>query len=1146
MGWQPLASDLSQRRDRYDALVIGSGYGGAVSASRLARALKPDGNRVSVALFERGREVRPGEFPDTALAAAESFQAQVESTHLGRQDALYDFHAGPDISVFKGCGLGGTSLVNAGVSLEPDARVFDDPAWPEALRADLHEGLAAGYARARAMLTPRPYPRAQPTPAKWSALSDMAAREGLSCSMPPINVHFGAPEANAAGVIQPGCTGCGDCVSGCNVGAKNTLAMNYLPDAAAFGAHLFVQVRVTRVAPLPDDGGWRVYYRRLGVGRERFDAPEESVDASVVILSAGTLGSTELLLRSRAELSLSAAVGTRLSGNGDIIAFGYDIKDRVNGVGMGVEPPDPRDPVGPCITGLIDRRDADEPMDAGYVVEEGSIPGALAPLMAGFFSAARELGAAATARGTPSRPHLENTTASFVLGPRHGAVAHTQTYLVMAHDDAGGRMSLEDDTLVLRWPGVGDARTVSRPNRWLAESTAAQDGVYVRDPLWTRVLGRRLVTVHPLGGCPMGQSAATGAVDHAGRVFRGTGDGVHRGLYVADGSIMPRSLGVNPLLTITALAERNVALLAAEAGWRIDYTSATPPRSLPERAGRVGVRFTERMRGALAPVGRSAGQACELIVTVESEDVDELVHALDHPAGLSGTVTCALFGPDPLEIQEGSFALFIDDPDTVETKVMRYRFNVEAPGRTLQFTGQKFVRQHGGLTVWTDTTTLYVDVREAGREEVVARGELRLGMEDFIRQLGTMATPGARDGNERLRAMAAFGRYFAGTLFETYGGLLTKYPTLLPARTPAAQPLHRRGRALRAPQPSVHLVTTADGKVLRLTRYCAGPRGPVLLIHGLGVSSRIFSIDTIDTNLVEALTVQGFDVWLLDYRASIALPLSSSPYTGDDVAEFDVPAAVAEVLRQSSTQSLQIVAHCFGANATFMALMRGLRGVRSIVFSQVAGHLIPPTANRLRAGLHIPEFLERLGMRTLSATVPAEVDWHERLLAAAGAVDPAALFGELCTSTVCHRISFLYAPLFHHANLNQATHDALDEMFGVACIEAFEHLSLMIRRGHVVEHDGRDSYLPDGGGPGLAALRDRPLDILFLHGALNQCYLPEGTAQDAITLTRVLGNERVRRLVIPEYGHIDCIFGRNAARDVYPHIVEHLYRCATT
>ena len=130
---------------------------------------------------------------------------------------MYDFHVNEDISVFLGCGLGGTSLINANVSLPPEPRVLEDERWPEELRADLDSRLDAGFDRAAEMLKPQPYPADFPRLPKLDALAKAAAAVdgGDDFYRPPINVTF-EDGVNHVGVEQRACILCGDCVSGCN------------------------------------------------------------------------------------------------------------------------------------------------------------------------------------------------------------------------------------------------------------------------------------------------------------------------------------------------------------------------------------------------------------------------------------------------------------------------------------------------------------------------------------------------------------------------------------------------------------------------------------------------------------------------------------------------------------------------------------------------------------------------------------------------------------------------------------------------------------------------------------------------------------------------------------------------------------------
>ena len=266
---------------------------------------------------------------------------------------------------------------------------MDDPRWPQAVRDDVASGLADGFRRATEMLKPTPYPTDFPTLPKLEALEQSAGALNGQFSRPPINVSF-TDGVNHVGVEQHACILCGDCVTGCNHGAKNTVLMNYLPDARNHDAEIFTEVGVRRLER--QGAKWVVHYELLESGREAFDAPELSLTADLVVLAAGTLGSTELLLRSRAGgVAMSDHVGERFTGNGDVVAFSYNSDQSIDGVGFGARDPENRAPVGPCITGLIDMRNQPE-LDRGMVIEEGSLPGSI-----GSFLPAPLAGAAAVA-----------------------------------------------------------------------------------------------------------------------------------------------------------------------------------------------------------------------------------------------------------------------------------------------------------------------------------------------------------------------------------------------------------------------------------------------------------------------------------------------------------------------------------------------------------------------------------------------------------------------------------------------------------------------------------------------------------------------------------------------------------------------------
>jgi cholesterol oxidase len=520
---QRLASPIDLMKPDYDVIVIGSGYGGGVAASRLARAGQ------SVCVIERGREVVTGEFPSRLPELRRELQINGGKMRSGSRTGLYDFRLGADIHVLVGCGLGGGSLINAGVALKPEPRVFADPSWPEAMRDGL---LDLGYARAAAMLRPARHGKASSL-TKYRALEAASACFGTPPVIAPVAVSFEA-NVNPAGVAQEACTLCGDCCSGCNVGAKNTIAMTYLPDAHHHGAEMFTELTVSHVAK--EGSGWRVSFRPTADP----DAAPGTVDAKTVVLAAGTLGSTEILLRSRERgLKLSDRLGEGFSANGDIIAFALGKETKVNAIGVGHPLKFDGDPVGACVTGQIELPDPDN-FEHGLTIQEGVLPSALAPLLPVFFiSGGRLLGAAQ----------------SLIKGVYQGPLTHLHTFFVVSHDEAKRRIHLDKGAVKIDWPNVAEQGVYARVDEALTKVAGSVGARYIKSPLAATASGTKPATAHPLGGCGMGQDANTGVVNHKCQVFS-KGESVHAGLYVCDGSVIPRSIGVNPLLTITALTER--------------------------------------------------------------------------------------------------------------------------------------------------------------------------------------------------------------------------------------------------------------------------------------------------------------------------------------------------------------------------------------------------------------------------------------------------------------------------------------------------------------------------------------------------------------------------------------------------------------
>ncbi|QSQ20039.1 hypothetical protein JY651_32825 [Pyxidicoccus parkwayensis] len=525
-------------------------------------------------------------------------------------------------------------------------------------------------------------------------------------------------------------------------------------------------------------------------------------------------------------------------------------------------------------------------------------------------------------------------------------------------------------------------------------------------------------------------------------------------------------------------------------------------------------------------VGRAADSPFEFTVTITADDIDQMVRDSSHMSRLEGTVVAPALSATPLTVREGWFSLFARDPDRALTRKMNYGMPMTtSDGKAFYMEGFKTIHDDLGPDLWSDTTTLYITLHE-GRDAngpVLGKGIVKIEVADFKKQLASMEAVNAKSPAEALRAVAKLGEFFTGVLSEIYGGIFAQSSIFNPSAPPRPQRKPRLG------EPDVHFVNTRDGVRLRLTRYEGGRKGPVMLSPGFGTSSLAWTIDTTEQNLPEFLYERGYDVWTFDYRASPALPSASTQFSLDDIALYDYPAAVDTVRSVSGADDVQMVAHCVGSLTLLMSMTAGLEGIRSVVSSQLTLHPVGPTLNEIKAGLYLASFLSTLGVDTLNTDFDTESDWQDRVYDTLLRLYPTQ---QRCNSPVCRRILFMYGEVYKHEQLNDATHDALHEMFGISNMTTFKQISLMLRKGHAVSAEGEEVYLPN-----IHRLR---LPMAFIHGAENRLFLPRGSQETFKLLSEKNGPDYYVRHVIPDYAHMDCFIGKNANRDVYPLVVAEL------
>jgi cholesterol oxidase len=577
------------------------------------------------------------------------------------------------------------------------------------------------------------------------------------------------------------------------------------------------------------------------------------------------------------------------------------------------------------------------------------------------------------------------------------------------------------------------------------------------------------------------------------------------------------------------------------------------------------LRFTERMAGFVSAVepdrvrGTAGGtevfragwaQGCddstriEFVLTIRVEDLDALLVRPATPADVTGTAVAPALSPTALTVVGGQFRLLVHNPDRVETWNMFYDLSlVSAAGERFELHGFKVLRERPGFNAWRDTTTLFVTVTsEHPRTRLF--GIMRLTPSDLVRQVRTMQVLHVRDSQRRLEYLAAFLKRFAHSLIRIYGGPLdeaARFPQLAPAgswdpptldllKGPVAPELHwmdARKHWHRARQPDEYAR-------LCLTRYPGGSKGPVMLAPGFGMAASSFLTPTIKPNLVEFLVENAYDVWLFDYRASINLPkAAASPFTLDNIATEDWPDGVEAVKRLANVHGVQVVGHCVGSVTLLMGLLSSkVTDVCSVVCSQFTTQPMTSRFNLLKAYVRVSQLLGVTGARYVEPPVRRSF-LHYALDIALRAVPMAR--EERCGLAECRWINAVYGLTHRHAQLNDATHQRLIDEFGISQLHAFSHIAVMMRKHRALSYREEDIYLPQ-------VSRLERIPIHFLIGEHNYIFFPPGSFQTIRWLKAKNPRGDYGHTHLREYAHLDGMVGRDASKDVYPAILDHLNR----
>ena len=520
--------------DRYDFVIIGSGFGGSVSALRLAE------KGYHVLVIEEGKRWASQDFPKSNWNLRKFlWMPRLGCTGIQRADWL------GDVLVLGGVGVGGGSLVYANTLLVPPDEAFAS-GWPsgESLRADL----APCFETARRMLGATPPPRTWPAEEHLRAFG-RSLGEGARFTQPEVGVLFGEPSGVAVpdpyfdgrGPERATCTMCGGCMVGCRHNAKNTLDKNYLYLAERLGARILAETRAIGIEP---DGSGFVVATRKSTGWTR--SPLGRFSSQHVIVAAGALGTVDLLLACKEAgtlPNLSAALGQYSRTNSEIICGARSRKSAVDhsqGIAIASDLQADRDThiqivrygAGSDLMGLLGTLAADGGNRLGRILHW------LGRCVQSPLDLLRNLWPLGWARRTVVVLVMQSLDNALTLVRRK-------------------RSWLGRNLRSRRAQGMPPIPTYLPVANRAADYVAQQMEGFPLNAINEVLLGVP-ITAHILGGARMAESPDTGVVDRACRVFG------YPGLWIIDGSVIPVNLGANPSLTITAVAELAMSVIPAK------------------------------------------------------------------------------------------------------------------------------------------------------------------------------------------------------------------------------------------------------------------------------------------------------------------------------------------------------------------------------------------------------------------------------------------------------------------------------------------------------------------------------------------------------------------------------------------------------
>jgi len=346
-------------------------------------------------------------------------------------------------------------------------------------------------------------------------------------------------------------------------------------------------------------------------------------------------------------------------------------------------------------------------------------------------------------------------------------------------------------------------------------------------------------------------------------------------------------------------------------------------------------------------------------------------------------------------------------------------------------------------------------------------------------------------------------------------------------RVTSYSPLFGLRRELQFPPLERIDFAAGDGNALIMHHTSGGTRGPVVLTPGTAMTGLSYCIDSVPQNLIEFLVARGFDVWLFDWRTSPLLAAHEQPYTLDDVAHYDWPAAIAEVRRRTGRDRVSVMAHCLSSPCFLLSLVRGYmpaQHIRSFVASQVALHLTMTTVGTIKLKLRVEKLLPGANMiHQKMAHVGGQ--FSDFAVSVLSHIIPKSYH---CDNPVCHRHSATFGDLILHSRVNPPTHTMMGDLIPECLCGFLKDVAVWGRKKSILKKDDMQN------------LERLKLPISFISGSENRMFVPAATEKSYRLLCEKNGESFYQRKVYADFGHLDCFVGQGADQIIWPDIAKAL------